>query len=115
MKKLVLFLVVLLTPALFVLAQQDSVQSSPVDTYLSGIKLYPNPTVRFININAETEIDQHVTLRIFNLTGELEIEKEFNPLHNPALSMDLLDLKKGLYFVSIECGDSKTVKRIYVI
>jgi len=115
MKKSVLFLFVLMAPALFVNAQHDSVQTSMVDSYFSEITLYPNPTERYININVVMEADQSVTLRIFNLMGKLELEKEFNPLQDPTLKLDLLDLEKGLYFVSIESGENKTTKRIYVI
>ena len=115
MKKLILLLLVAITSTMLAFAQQNTVLQSIEDDFLEGIKIFPNPTERYINLSSDEESNQTVSIRIYNLMGHLEIDEEFNPDDQKTIRLDLIDLDKGLYFVNIKSGDQKITRRIYVI
>ncbi|MEZ5013194.1 MAG: T9SS type A sorting domain-containing protein [Chitinophagales bacterium] len=72
-------------------------------------KIYPNPATDFIEI--ETAVDFGY-VRILNLLGQelLSFYITGNTAH-----LDISSLEGGIYFVSIESGDSKIVKKLKVL
>jgi len=108
-------MLLILFTGLIVQAQDGPAQKAPVDIFLEELTLYPNPTERFLNLSSDVQIDQKVKVGIFNLMGNLELTKEFDAKFDPELKLDLVDLRKGLYFVNIEAGDKKITRRIYII
>ena len=73
------------------------------------IKFYPNPANNFLNI--VVDIENEVTINIFNTLGELVLNTNFE---NSKL-IDIKTITNGLYFVEIKAGDKKTVKKLQII
>lgn len=70
---------------------------------IKGIIIYPNPAKNFINIsNIKTAIPQR-TLKIYDTSGKLRLEKK---LGNEFLQNVPLDLNPGVYVLYIEVGSS---------
>jgi len=72
------------------------------------VQIYPNPFDKEINISGDSKIVGS-TVFIYNAIGN-EV-KEFNII-NSTETIDVSDLRKGLYFIKIVKDDKKIVKRI---
>jgi hypothetical protein len=71
--------------------------------FTAGILIYPNPAKSFINIsNIKTEIFQR-TLKIYDLSGKLRLEKNLGSEFFPNVPVDL---KPGIYILHLEVGSS---------
>lgn len=71
--------------------------------------IYPNPTTGVINIELNTE---NTNVRIYNTAGEMV----YNELaHSGLLSADLKCNSDGVYFVEIDNGFNKQIKKISLI
>lgn len=70
------------------------------------VSIYPNPANDILNIEANNlEFD---AIKIFNLQGQLV--KVFNDLDMETL--DVSDLKKGLYFIALKSDRGEVIKKI---
>ncbi len=74
---------------------------------ISSVNIYPNPVSDRIFIEAETEIEEVV---VYDIYGRHQVTK--SPSHQGNLSIDLSDLKSGIYFVKINTEKGNIVKRI---
>ncbi|WP_178988172.1 T9SS type A sorting domain-containing protein [Winogradskyella schleiferi] len=72
---------------------------------LNSIKLFPNPTKNQLNITSKTIINR---LTIFDINGRLLSEIE---LSNSEYTLDVSTLTKGVYFLEIKSGESKSTKK----
>jgi CotH kinase protein/Lamin Tail Domain/Secretion system C-terminal sorting domain len=70
------------------------------------LKLYPNPTTTFINI--ETDVEMYAQLYLYNLNGQVVLEDVFNGVFK---TLDLAHLPKGTYILKM--GDNLS-KRIVI-
>jgi hypothetical protein len=114
MKKYILFVLIMITIPLLASSQDGAPGLSQSEIYIESITIYPNPADRYLYITSETELNQKVEVSVFNLMGGLELTKKFTPSIDKTVEFDLIDLKKGLYFIIITTGNEKTTKRIYV-
>ncbi|WP_417198165.1 T9SS type A sorting domain-containing protein [Bizionia sp.] len=69
-----------------------------------AIRLYPNPTTDLLHIETTFSID---TLIIYDLNGRRIQTLKINNTE----SIDVSDLSKGVYFLEIQSGNTKIVKR----
>jgi hypothetical protein len=69
----------------------------------------PNPTTGLITINTKNIDLTDSKLEIYNIAGG--IVKQINP-QSGSMIIDLSDLTKGVYFVSLITKNSTTTKRI---
>jgi hypothetical protein len=74
------------------------------ETELNSIGLYPNPASDLLNINTR---EGHSELKIFDTLGQLLLTKNINTQS----SIDVSQLKAGIYLLSIESENGKVVKR----
>ena len=74
---------------------------------ISSVQIYPNPVNDRIFIEAETEIEEVV---VYDIYGRHQVTE--TPSHQGDLSIDLSDLKSGIYFVKINTEKGNIVKRI---
>ncbi len=84
----------------------DTCEISPVveQEVAVPILIYPNPTSDLININTR---EGHSELKIFDTLGQLLLTKNINTQS----SIDVSQLKAGIYLLSIESENGKVVKR----
>jgi len=76
---------------------------SVVKIDFNDLILFPNPTSDMINIKYKCPIS---TIKLFNSIGSTVIEKENSN------SIQLKNLKSGVYFLKIESGSKKVIKKI---
>ncbi len=76
---------------------------------IANTEVYPNPATDFITISTEMEIG---TIRILNLLGQEMSNYTFT---GKTTALDISELKEGIYFISVESGSEKIVKKIKVL
>ncbi len=74
-----------------------------------GIKIYPNPADKFLNIETDEKID---IIKITNSIGQQIIEKQCN---NNFIKINTETLKSGIYFIKIKTGNKIFTKKIILI
>lgn len=85
--------------------------NSNEDPIAAGFKLYPNPTDNLLNIDLSDYIGQSITITVTDILGRQVLQKNSND--NVVLSLDLaeLNLKEGMYILSIDNGELVSSKR----
>lgn len=78
------------------------------ETAKPELNIYPNPASNMLNLNSNETIDQ---IRIMNVIGQDVLVS--TPRANKAV-LDISSLENGVYFVSVEAGNQKTVKKLTV-
>lgn len=76
-----------------------------------GFAIYPNPTAGFVTINTNGKSNQHYTLSIYNMIGELEKHFDWS---GDRKAIDLTSLAKGIYNVRVTNGKTSEVKKLVV-
>lgn len=88
-----------------------SIQQSLLGTQtnqLSSIKVYPNPTKSYININLPDEIIGETTFNLFDIQGRTVLNKKSS---NRIETLGIEHLSRGVYLLSIENDkNKKTIK-----
>jgi len=82
----------------------ESLDSNPAESYL----VYPNPANDYVNINLQG-IRGDVSLRIYDLQGRLVKETMLNSLDS---QIDVSDLSKGVYIISVDEEKEAISKRL---
>lgn len=67
------------------------------------ITLFPNPASDILNVNVSNAYPIGLKFRLFNMLGR---EVKHLPLGSGIQSIDLMDLKSGLYFYHIQLGQT---------
>ena len=83
----------------------DTFNISDVEELQSTIRLYPNPSNRYFNI----EIEEASTIQVFNLQGK----KIMEVMKNNSFQLDLAGVEKGLY--TIRVIDQKGIQNFKII
>ena len=78
-----------------------------IDENISTMEIYPNPVNDNLNIVTEAEIEDVV---VYDIYGRHQVTE--TPSHQGNLTIDLSNLKSGIYFVKINTEKSNIVKRI---
>ena len=74
---------------------------------ISSVQIYPNPVNDRLYIEAETEIEEVV---VYDIYGRHQVTETAS--HQGNLSIDMSDLKSGIYFVKINTEKGHIVRRI---
>ena len=75
-----------------------------------GIKLYPNPSKDFIQIEIPAFGKGYIFLKINDTMGRMLSESEFKA-GQKSYSIDIKNLKEGTYFLNAEQGDKRFVRK----
>lgn len=79
-----------------------------VNTFNSGLKLYPNPTANIINISNDEFLIE--SIEVYNLQGQI-LYKSYN-LNQNNVTIDLSDYSNGMYLVNVNNQTSiKIIKK----
>ncbi|MEO8085944.1 MAG: T9SS type A sorting domain-containing protein [Bacteroidota bacterium] len=73
--------------------------------------LYPNPFGKEIGILLNRPLEESVTIKIFDAEGKLVFNEMYPPFRNN-IFINTESFSAGVYFISLETGESKLVKRI---
>ena len=77
------------------------------DNEFNDVKMYPNPANDYLSF--DTNSSENIDVQIFDILGKsvLRLEKVIN-------SINISELKSGIYFVQITLGSEKTTKKLIV-
>ena len=84
----------------------DCSQLGVVDLSDNTFMIYPNPVQNTLNVSAGVSVDQ---VSIFDLTGREVLRAAPNA---SAFSLDVANLNKGLYLVSLKAGDQEMTTKL---
>jgi hypothetical protein len=87
-----------------------SVSENPLK---NAVQIYPNPTQGLVNIALSTDYDNQYMLKVNNVIGQVVWESsstDFNS--NASESIDISKFNSGIYFVTVQVGDAKIVKKL---
>lgn len=80
--------------------------TASIDDVNSNFNVYPNPVQNTLNVSAGVSVDQ---VSIFDLTGREVMRATPNA---SAFSLDVANLNKGLYLVSLKAGDQELTTKL---
>lgn len=86
-------------------------QENKMESKINMINIFPNPATDLINIVYDYSESQHITLTIIDFQGKTVLApvKHMSVKGNNILTIDVGDLKAGIYFVKIFNNKSFTV------
>lgn len=100
-----------------VVVTQDSLQTIGImeSSIAEGMKVYPNPTLGIVNIevNSNRNINDY-NVRVTNIMGAM-VNPNLQTLSSKKISIDLTGMVSGIYFVIIENGKDRVVKRVSLL
>ncbi|HEY6160047.1 MAG TPA: T9SS type A sorting domain-containing protein, partial [Bacteroidia bacterium] len=82
----------------------------------SFVHVYPNPASNNVNIDVSTSTDDPIVITVFDATGRVvrKTEQE-NAGGSNRISMDVSQLREGIYLVKTQCGALVKTQRISVV
>lgn len=92
--------------------QQENKQKNDVANE-ERIEIFPNPANDILNVVVETNSENDISISIYNLEGQLEIEEIYNN-KKEIIQIDLSDLPMGMYIVKIRTDNVVVNKKIII-
>lgn len=89
-------------------SQQIVVMKSATGTNIinkSELKVFPNPVKNLLNIDFGNPLQGIIQLQIMNITGERVLTRQLNGEGYNQTSLDVRDLRSGIYFVRISANN----------
>ncbi len=78
----------------------------------ANVSLHPNPSTGMVNIIATLPNSQNLEISVHNSLGQLISNSKHSGVTSNVFNMDLTDYSNGVYFVTINNGEEKIVKRL---
>ena len=78
----------------------------------SDFKVYPNPADGLFTIEVLTNSKETFILNVSNMLGQNVVSEAINVNGDVRRDIDLTSFEKGVYFVSVEDGSQKLVKKV---
>jgi hypothetical protein len=79
--------------------------------YETQIHVFPNPVIDMLNIKVEGSTLTGFSISVVDIDGKVRIWKFVN-YTTPSVSLDMSSLPTGVYWVNIQKGDERIVKKI---
>jgi hypothetical protein len=96
---------------IFIHAMLPSSLSKVLNSF--NLEIYPNPASDFLYIKSYANIETELLIRLIDNSGRVVFETTNNRLDaNQVITLNLLDLKNGLYILRINDYDMVTIKKI---
>ena len=91
----------------------SDILSSPSIENSLNFKIYPNPVINRIQIELPNSLDVNSIFTIYDEIGKIIINRELNDLSNSKnnFSLDISNLRAGIYFASLRSKDMITTKQ----
>ena len=87
----------------------------PQFDYVSSLNVSPNPSKGRAELNLELVKNAQVKIAIYSLTGQLIEDVYDNNVNQLNLSLDLENLREGLYFVRIAINEQSLTRKLILI
>ncbi|KAA1247213.1 LamG-like jellyroll fold domain-containing protein [Aquimarina sp. RZ0] len=79
------------------------------------IDVYPNPTRETVNFNLENHMGESISYSIISLTGQQLINDVFQKSHKSEETIDLRNLRDGVYFINFRTPDGIHISKKIVL
>jgi hypothetical protein len=76
------------------------------------VTLYPNPTNGKVNIKASFSSSNSIDIQVYNALGQLIKSSKHEGVRNDVMTIDITNCPEGVYFVTLDSGSNKVVKRL---
>ncbi len=91
----------------FIISVNDVIETGISDINENKISTYPSPVKN--NLTIQTPEENSYKIDIYDITGQLKVTKTFN---SQKFSIDLSNIKAGIYILSVSYGNEKVTKKI---
>ncbi len=83
----------------------------------ASVNAFPNPASNYLNIQYSLIEDADVTIEVHDVLGSKVLNQQLGARSNQVQNhkINISDLKQGLYFVTINAGESRVTKKIQVV
>ncbi len=84
--------------------KRNSIEISDINAATTSVKVYPNPSKKFINVEWKADQNDQTTLKIIDMQGRVLMNRQYNGLLKQATNIKKLDLDgfaKGLYMLQL--------------
>jgi PKD repeat protein len=82
-------------------------------TMNDGLSIYPNPASEQINISLEGDVQQ-VQVEIYTITGQLETQHQLNLGNGIVETLDISNLKTGVYIFKMNTANNAITQRLVI-
>lgn len=83
-----------------------------VSAFQNSISLFPNPSTGVVEISTSMSAIQQINIEVRNYLGQLISTENYNPSVSDKYVLDLNNYSNGVYFITLQSGTDKAVKRI---
>jgi hypothetical protein len=83
-----------------------------VTAFQNSINLFPNPSSGVVEISTSMSGIQQLNIELRNYLGQLISTENYNPSVSDKYVLDLNKYSNGVYFITLQSGTDKAVKRI---
>ncbi len=100
----------------FIIAEQLATGIDDVDDTFMHLNMSPNPANRLVYLDfkdyqPQTSITE---INLYNLTGQLVLSQQKAIRNDERVTLDLMDLPQGMYWVQVVNGESQVTKKLVV-
>ena len=78
----------------------------------NSLSIFPIPAKDKFNVVLNLNVEKNIKLTLFDVTGRLVKSVDLGNLKNINYLFDISNLVEGTYFIKVETGDSKVVKKV---
>ena len=75
----------------------------------AALSLYPNPSYGYLNIELEGYSGEQVGMMMYDLRGKVVLNRQITNAHT---TVNLMDMKPGVYVVRLDAGEETITRRI---
>jgi spore coat protein A, manganese oxidase len=82
---------------------------------LSSVRVYPNPTDDYLNIDLMPYKNQSVEIGMYNTLGQEMSFKKIEKVENTLIQLDVSEFKNGSYIMSIKANGKREINKSVII
>jgi len=93
----------------------DEVQVGLSEDQLNSVVVFPNPASSEFTVKLYTKSTEDISLEVRDLAGRLILNDAYHPYAgNQTLSIPVVEWAEGIYFVQLEQGSKRVIRKIQV-
>ncbi len=81
---------------------------------IADISVFPNPAVNQLNFNLSLREESTVTVELFDISGSIVFQNEYNNVTEQESTIDVSNLASGTYVLKFELPGENTFKKIII-
>ncbi len=76
------------------------------------LSVYPNPATDIVQVKIATNKNERAIITLTDVYGKALIQKEKEIVNGDIISLDIAGFSSGLYFVDVQIGDRKNIRKL---